>query len=126
LPLLLLAAGWLVLGCSAPAPAETSVTLSSESGLIEATIHFEAPVQRGDNTLVVELAAPAGGEPQLGAVNAFMVAHNHQSHAGSIRETSLGFEASQLDLFMTGRWQLELELRLAGQSDLVSMPVDVP
>ena len=117
----------LFVSCSAPAPAETSVTLSSERGLVQATVRFLGPVRRGENALVAELsAASPGAEPRLAAVSAFMVTHNHEAHAGSISETDGGFEASELDLFMTGRWQLELELSVAGEPDLLSLPVDVP
>jgi hypothetical protein len=122
----LLAACVLVLGCGSPPAAPASVTLRSERGLVEASIGFDGPVRRGDNKVIAELWAPAGGEPRLAAVNAYMVAHNHQAQAASIRSTDVGFEASDLDLFMTGRWQLELELTLDDQSDRISMPVDVP
>ena len=113
--------------CAAPAPAETSVDLISDAGLLEAHVRFAGPVERGDNELLVELAPTSGaGEPRLLAVSAVMPAHAHQARAGSIERTALGFRASELNLFMTGRWQVELTLELAGSSDSVSLPVDVP
>lgn len=122
----LLATCALALGCGAPPAAPASVTLRSEHGLVEANIGFDGPVRRGDNTVIAELWATGEGEPRLTAVNAYMVAHNHQAQAARIRATAGGFEASKLDLFMTGRWQVELELTVAEQSDRISMPVDVP
>jgi hypothetical protein len=113
--------------CAEPAPADTSLDLISDAGLLEAHVRFAGPVARGDNELLVELVPTSGaGEPRLLAVNAVMPAHAHEAHAGSIEPTALGFRASQLNLFMTGRWQVELDMELAGSSDSVSLPVDVP
>jgi hypothetical protein len=114
-------------GCSAPAPAETTVSLISERGLLDADVTIVTPVARGDNQLFVRLrphAAP--GEARLLAVDATMAAHAHEAHAGAIDETDSGFVATELDLFMTGRWLLTLELSLADEADRVSLPVDVP
>jgi hypothetical protein len=55
-----------------------------------------------------------------------MPVHAHEARAGKIERTALGFRASELNLFMTGRWQVELTLELAGSGDSVSLPVDVP
>jgi hypothetical protein len=113
--------------CAEPAPPETSLDLISDAGLLEAHVHFAGPVERGDNELLVELAPTSGaGEPRLLAVSAVMPVHAHEAHAGKIERTALGFRASELNLFMTGRWQVELTLELAGNGDSVSLPVDVP
>ena len=48
-------------GCSAPAPAETSVSLVSERGLLDADIRIGTPVQRGNNELFVDLRPHAQG-----------------------------------------------------------------
>ena len=119
---------WLLLAaCGEPAPAETSVELISDAGLLQAHVRFAGPVERGDNELLVELAPTHGaGESRLLAVSAVMPAHAHEAHAGNIQRTALGFRASELNLFMTGRWQVELALELADRSDSVSLPVDVP
>jgi hypothetical protein len=55
-----------------------------------------------------------------------MPAHTHEVHAGSIEQTERGFRASGLNLYMTGRWQLELTLSLDESRDSASLPVDVP
>jgi mRNA degradation ribonuclease J1/J2 len=119
--------GLLLGSCAEPAPSETAVDLISDAGLLEAHVRFTGPVERGDNELLVELAPTSGaGEPRLLAVSAVMPAHAHETHAGRIERTASGFRASELNLFMTGRWQVELTLELAGSADSVSLPVDVP
>lgn len=116
-----------VFGCSAPAPVETSVSLVSERGLLDADIRIGTPVQRGNNELFVDLRPHAqGGAPRLLAVDATMAAHAHAAQAEQIEETPTGFHATQLDLFMTGRWLLTLELSLADEPDSVSLAIDVP
>jgi hypothetical protein len=117
----------LLLGCGGAEPAPSSAVVLSQHGLVEAVVHFEGPIERGYNTLFVELR-PQRGEvaPSLIAVDAVMPAHTHHAHAASIQEIEHGFRASELDLYMTGRWQLELQLELGTEQDTVSMPVDVP
>jgi hypothetical protein len=116
-----------VVGCSAPAPAETSVSLVSERGLVDADVTIVTPVARGKNQLFVQLRPHmATGDARLLAVDATMAAHAHEAHAEAIDETENGFVATDLDLFMTGRWLLTLELSLADEADQVSLPIDVP
>ena len=116
--------GW---ACSAPAPAATTVTVTSEHGLCDADVRFVGPVERGDNELLVELRPlDVAVDAELLAVDASMAAHAHEAHAASIEATASGFRVAGLDLFMTGRWQLELAVALADQTDSVSLPVDVP
>lgn len=122
-----LVAALVCMGCSAPAPAETSVSLVSERGLVDADVTIVTPVARGKNQLFVQLRPHAtSGEARLLAVDATMAAHAHEAHAGVIDETETGFVATDLDLFMTGRWLLTLELSLADEPDQVSLPIDVP
>ena len=116
-------------GCSAPAPAETTVSLVSERGLLDAEISVGTPVARGNNELFVQLrphAKVADGPARLLAVNATMAAHAHEAHAEAIDETDSGFHVRELDLFMTGRWLVTLDLAFAGEPDSVSLPIDVP
>lgn len=121
-PLLLAAAA-----CAEPAPLRGSAELVSDAGLVEARVQFVDPIERGDNALLVELTATQGpGSPRLLSVDAVMPAHTHQAHAGSIAASEGGFLASRLNLYMTGRWQLELELELADARDSISFAVDVP
>jgi hypothetical protein len=116
-------------GCSAPAPAETTVSLVSERSLLDADIRIGTPVARGNNELFVQLrphAPTADGSARLLAVDATMAAHAHEAHAEAIDETDAGFYAKKLDLFMTGRWLVTLELAFADEPDRVSLPIDVP
>jgi hypothetical protein len=113
--------------CAGPTPADTSVELVSERGLITARVDFAGPIVRGDNELLVELRAMDGSaQPRLLAVSALMVAHTHRAQAAEIATIGSGFRVERLNLFMTGRWQLELELGLDATADSVSLPVDVP
>lgn len=117
----------LLVGCSAPAPAETSLSLVSERGLVDADVRVATPVKRGNNELFVSLHPHEGsGAPSLLAVDAVMPAHSHEAHTTLIDQTDDGFHAAELDLFMTGRWLLTLELALDGEPDSVSLPIDVP
>lgn len=117
----------LSVACSSPAPAELSLSLLSERGLIDAEVQVVAPVQRGGNQLRVELRSHLGeGEASLEAVNATMAAHGHEATAGAIEPTSSGYVVRDLGLFMSGRWEVELEVALDGQRDTLSLPVDVP
>jgi hypothetical protein len=116
-----------LVACSAPAPAATTLTLVSDRGLLDVDVQFQAPVERGNNQLFVALRPlAAAGEAQLLEVDATMPAHAHEAHAAAIDVTDAGFRATDLDLFMTGRWLVTLELSLAEEADSVSLPVDVP
>lgn len=123
----LVAASSVLFGCSAPAPAETTVSLVSERGLLDADVTVSTPVARGDNELFVQLRPHAADGPvRLLAVDATMAAHAHEAHAEAIDEADAGFYAKKLDLFMTGRWLVTLELSFADEPDSVSLPIDVP
>ncbi len=99
----------------------------SRGGLVEAHVSFVDEVSRGDNELSVELVALDGAStPELLAVDAMMAAHSHHSHTTDISETAGGFQARNLNLFMSGRWQVELSLAVGAAPDVVSLPVDVP
>jgi hypothetical protein len=117
----------LLCACGTTEPAPSSAVLLSEQGLIEAVVQFEGPIERGENSLLVELRPQLGDSgANLTSVDAVMPAHTHHAHAEVIEPIEQGFRVSSLDLYMTGRWRLELELELDGERDSVSMPVDVP
>ena len=113
--------------CSAPEPADVSVSLVSEHGLLDADVRIASPVVRGENEVFVELRPhDAAGEARLLSVDATMAAHGHAAHAEQIEHTAAGYRAGPLSLFMTGRWLVELQLSLDDEADSVSLPVDVP
>jgi hypothetical protein len=117
----------LIVACSSPAPAELSLSLVSDGGLIDADVNVVSPVERGNNELFVELHPhQGGGQASLVGVRATMAAHGHEARAETLERTARGFHASDLELFMSGRWQVELELMLDDQPDALSLPVDVP
>ena len=124
---LVVVASWALFGCSGPAPAQTTVSLVSERGLLDADISVSTPVARGNNELFVQLHPHAAdGSARLLAVDATMAAHAHEAHAEAIDEADAGFYAKKLDLFMTGRWLVTLELAFGDEPDSVSLPIDVP
>jgi hypothetical protein len=124
---LLLALSLLTWGCSSPEPADTQLSLLSEQGLLDAEVQFVGPVERGENQLFIQLTPHEHeGEARLLAVDATMAAHAHVTQAPQIDETDAGFRVRRLDLYMSGRWQIELSLALADSQDSLSFPVDVP
>ena len=117
----------MLVGCSAPAPADLTLSLVSDEGLLEAEVRVAAPVERGQNELYLELRPrDAGASARLVAVDATMAVHAHEAHAASIEPDGDGFRAGGLDLFMTGRWLVELELQAGERRDTASFPIDVP
>jgi hypothetical protein len=112
--------------CSSPEPAAVSVQLTSESGRVSADVEVVTPVVRGDNELFVQLQARDGARASLVSVDAAMVAHGHRAHAERIEPSDGAFHVGSLDLFMTGRWLIELGLEVDGKPDRATLPVDVP
>lgn len=125
-PLLLTSLLVALSACSSPEPAAVSLQLTSESGRVSAAVDVVTPVVRGENELFVQLEALDGARASLVSVDAAMVAHGHRAHAGRIEQSGGSFHVGSLDLFMTGRWLVELGLEVDGTSDRASMPVDVP
>lgn len=116
----------LLAGCSAPDPAPVTVQLLSESGRVSAEVRVVTPVVRGVNELFVDLAPSEGSSAELVAVEAVMAAHGHHAQADHIERDAEAFHVEALDLFMTGRWLIELSLEVDGEADHASLPVDVP
>lgn len=100
--------------------------LVSDSGRVSADVEVVTPVVRGRNELFVELGPRDGALAELVAVDAAMVSHGHRAHAPRIQESDGTFHVDALDLFMTGRWLIELTLEVDGEVDHASLPVDVP
>lgn len=113
---------------------ETPLDQRSEQGLVEATVALEAAeLARGPNDFVVTLQAAAAGAstskgtPRLASVEAVMAAHGHHAGAPNILPDADGtFRVEQLDLFMSGRWQVTLGVELEARSDTVDFALDVP
>lgn len=116
-----------LLGCGQAPPTPSSFSALSENGTVEATVRFDGGIKHGENTLIVAMAPhEAGGNgATLAGVEAVMPAHGHQASATQVDESDGEFRA-ELDLFMTGRWQIRLLLADAPGSDSVVFPADVP
>jgi hypothetical protein len=114
-------------GCAEALPAPTDLTEVSPSG-VEARIRFDGPVRHGANTLLVELEPGDvhGTQPVLTRVRAEMPAHGHLAEASEIIEADDEFQALGLELYMTGRWLVELTIASEGGSEVITFPADVP
>jgi len=124
----------LLAGCVA-APDDVAMldgahTLSRDSqhGLVEASVSLEgAKISRGPNDFSITLRALTDASaPTLLSVDASMAAHGHRASAANIVSDGPTFRALDLDLFMSGRWQVVLGVELEASSDLVEFALDVP
>src|SRR3954470_13612592 len=93
----------------------------SQHGLVEATVALEgSELTRGTNDFSIALRPVEGSAaPELISVEASMAAHGHRTSAASIVSEGENFRAVDLDLFMSGRWQIALGVELAASSDVV-------
>jgi hypothetical protein len=112
---------------------ENPLSQQSEQGLVEATVALEtADLTRGPNDFLITLRPTVDGSADEGAarltsVEAVMAAHGHHADAPSIvPETAGRFRVAQLDLFMSGRWQVRLGVELEARADTVDFALDVP
>lgn len=99
----------------------------SQNGLVEATVALgEGELARGVNDFSIKLHADqSAAVPTLKSVGATMAVHGHHADALSIDDAGGEFHAD-LDLYMSGRWQVELGVELDASSDLVEFALDVP
>ena len=109
--------------------AETPLIQASERGSVEATIRLtDGRLDAGPHDLSVELKAltdSGDAGPVLVSASASMPAHGHQVSA-AVSKSSSGYRVEELDLFMSGRWQVVLGVELDARSDSVDFALDVP
>jgi len=102
----------------------------SDSGLLSATVTLEAAsLTRGQNSFLVELepAVDAGADaPVLTSAVATMPAHGHSVTATSVVADGPAYRVDDLDLFMSGLWQVDLVVAVGARSDHVEFSLDVP
>jgi hypothetical protein len=123
-------------GCvGAPSDAQSlnggnQVVQSSESGLVNATVTLEAAaLERGQNSFLVVLQPvdDAGEDvPVLTSAVATMPAHGHSVTATTIAPDGSAYRVGDLDLFMSGLWQVDLTVTVGARSDHVEFSLDVP
>jgi hypothetical protein len=108
--------------------AESPLDRDSSHGLVEARVSLDGPeLTRGPNDFSITLrAAQSAALPVLKSVEASMAAHGHRASAARIIADGETFRAVDLDLFMSGRWQIALGVELEDSSDLVEFALDVP
>jgi hypothetical protein len=117
----------LAASCGAPAPTASHLQVESEKGAITAEVDFDGGVARGDNTVNVQLTAKAGrAAPELLVVDAAMLAHDHHATAKAVVLEGDTYRVTGLDLFMSGRWLIALELSQGQEADRASFAIDVP
>lgn len=101
-----------------------AVRIASREG-VGVEIRPLQPVELGKNTVTVSFPDDAGAE--LVAVSALMPAHGHGSPTPKIEpSTDGGFVVRDLVLYMSGRWELRLALRVHARDDEAIVAVDVP
>jgi len=105
-----------------------SLSQRSEHGLVDATVSLiGSEIARGPNDFSITLHATHGASlPVLTSVQAAMASHGHQASAASIVSDGQAWKAVDLDLFMSGVWQIALGVELDDSSDLVEFALDVP
>ncbi len=108
--------------------AEKPLDQRSEQGFVDATVALdEAALARGPNDFLVTLHAAAGAaSPVLTSVEATMAAHGHHASTSDIESDGSAFRVQDLDLFMSGRWQVVLGVELDAHSDVVEFALDIP
>lgn len=121
----------LLVGCGRATDDATLDTLRDDAAVrvssrerLEVDVRPAEPIKLGKNTVVVTFPPQANAE--LASVSALMPAHGHGSPAPTIERTADGFLVSDLVLFMSGRWELRLGLRVGSAEDEAVVEVDVP
>lgn len=109
----------------------THLVQASETGLVSATVTLDGPstLTRGPNSFLVQLEpADDGGAdtPVLSAASATMPAHGHSVTAPEIAAVGTAYRIADLDLFMSGVWQVDLTVALGTRTDHVEFSLDVP
>jgi len=99
----------------------------SQHGLVEATVALDgSELARGVNDFSITLRADdTSAPPTLKSVDATMAVHGHRADASNIVSDGAAFH-TDLDLFMSGRWQIALGVELDASSDVVEFALDVP
>lgn len=107
--------------------AGATVEQHSENGLVDATVALDGPaLSRGLNDFEITLQAENGAQPKLTSVVATMVAHGHHALPPMIVNDGDRYRVEELDLFMSGRWNITLGVELDSESDSVEFALDVP
>ena len=99
----------------------------SERGLVDATVTLEeASLNRGKHNFQVALTPSEGDAlPALVSAEATMPAHGHRVSA-EVAAAGSDFVIEDMNLFMSGRWQVTLGVELDTRSDSVEFALDVP
>ena len=82
------------------------------------------PIKLGTNE--VHVAFPSAPEAELVSASALMPAHGHGTRPTTVEKTADGYRVANLILYMSGRWELRLEVRAGGRADEAWVTVDVP
>lgn len=117
-------------GCGSSSEDEPLPILESEHSLrvttrdrAEIDVLATAPLRVGKNRIVVTFPSGAG---QLESASALMPAHGHGSRQPTISRDGDAFVIDDLVFFMSGRWEVRLDVRIADHDDEAIVAVDVP
>lgn len=120
----------LVVGCSSPLSAAPPPVLTSDrpmvalnSADVDVEVRSSAPVHVGQNTFIVTFPVETA---ELMAASALMPAHGHGSPAPAIERDGDAFVIENIALFMSGRWELRLSVRVGDRTEEITVGVDVP
>lgn len=102
---------------------DDAVRVSSKQQ-VEVDVRADEPIHLGKNT--VHVTFPQAALAELASVSALMPAHGHGSPAPLIEHENGGFVIRDLVLYMSGRWELRLGMRVDAQPDEAIVAVDVP
>lgn len=118
-------------GCGSSSEDAALETLSGDDGVqissrerLTVDVRPAGAIRLGKNTFIVSF--PASADAELASVAALMPAHGHGSPPPAIEHTADGFVVRDVVLYMSGRWELRLALRVGPQEDEAIVAVDVP
>jgi hypothetical protein len=124
---------WVMSGCVTE-PASNSQLIeggsleqTSEAGLALGRLSALDRIETGANDFQLELSSlPPSESVLLSDVVAVMPGHGHRALPDHLELTNEGYRIVNLELPMSGVWELEGSLLIGDQADAISFAIDVP
>lgn len=122
-----LALGTAGVGCSndsdEPATLTDGTVRIATEGQVALDVKSAAPIKLGKNTVFVTFPTQPGS---LSSASALMPAHGHGSPPATIEREGDAFVIRDIVLYMSGRWEIHLALKIDDRDDEAIVAVDVP